>query len=84
MTVKPAAQKSATQQDMIARWNLTPAEAALAKALQAGKSVADHADEKNVKVSTVRTHVRSLLEKSGCRSMREWLSMAQRVGGGSQ
>lgn len=84
MTVKPAARKSATQQDMIVRWNLTPAEAALAKALLAGKSVADHAAEKRIKVSTVRTHVRALLEKSGCRSMREWLSMAQRVGGGSQ
>lgn len=79
MTVKAGAPKSATSRDLIARWNLTPAEAALARALLAGKSVADHAAEKRVKVSTVRTHVRALLEKSGCRSMREWLAMTQRT-----
>lgn len=84
MTIKSAAQKSTAPQDLIARWNLTPAEAALAKALLAGKSVADHAAEKKVKVSTVRTHVRALLEKSGCRSIREWLLMAQRLDSGSQ
>lgn len=81
ITVKPAAQSSATSQDLMARWNLTPAEASLAKALLAGKSVADHAADKRVKVSTVRTHVRALLEKSSCRSMREWLSLAQKVEG---
>lgn len=84
MTVNPAVQKRATPQDLIARWSLTPAEAALAKALLAGKSVAEHAAAKRIKVSTVRTHVRALLEKSGCRSMREWLSLAQRVDGDSR
>ena len=78
MTVRPEVQKRATPQDLMMRWGLTPAEGALAKALLAGKSVADYAAEKRVKVSTVRTHVRALLEKSGCRSMREWLSLVQR------
>lgn len=55
------------------RWELTPAEEALLRALVAGVSPAEHAARRGVKLSTVRTQVRALLEKSGHSSVRSVL-----------
>lgn len=55
-------------------WGLTPAEEALVRALAAGVSPAEHAERRAVKISTVRTQVRALLEKSGFPSLQSMLA----------
>ena len=55
-------------------WGLTPAEEALVRALAAGVSPAEHAERRGVKISTVRSQVRMVLEKSGQQSLRTMLS----------
>jgi len=55
-------------------WGLTPAEEALVRALAAGVSPAEHAEGRGVKISTVRSQVRMVLEKSGQQSLRALLS----------
>jgi PAS domain-containing protein len=50
---------------------LTEAEAALALALQAGASPADHAATRGLSLNTVYTHLRRLREKTGCTRMPE-------------
>ncbi len=52
-------------------WGLTPAEEALLRSLAAGTSPAAHAEGRGVKISTVRSQVRALLEKSGAGSLRD-------------
>lgn len=51
-------------------WGLTPAEEALLRALAVGTSPAAHAEGRGVKVSTVRSQIRALLEKSGHPNLR--------------
>jgi len=51
------------------RWGLTPAEEALVRALMSGTTPAEHAERRGVKVSTVRSQVRAVLEKSGQKSI---------------
>jgi DNA-binding CsgD family transcriptional regulator len=60
-------------------WGLTPAEEALLRALAAGTSPAAHAEGRGVKISTVRSQVRALLEKSGHPNLR---SLVASIGGG--
>ncbi|MDF4024644.1 hypothetical protein P3W24_06695 [Luteibacter sp. PPL201] len=60
---------------LVKRWGLTPAEKALVRALMAGTSPAEHAERRGVKISTVRSQVRAVLEKSGASSLRQLLIM---------
>jgi DNA-binding CsgD family transcriptional regulator len=46
-------------------FDLTPAEARVARSLASGKTVEDIAAESRVSANTVRTHVRGVLEKTG-------------------
>lgn len=48
-------------------FDLTPTEARVARSLATGKTVDDIASEGGVSSNTVRTHVRGVLEKTGCR-----------------
>lgn len=59
-------------------WNLTPAEEALLCALRSGRSPAEYAAMRAVKISTVRSQIRALLEKSGYASLRELLTIRDR------
>ncbi|UPG84523.1 helix-turn-helix transcriptional regulator [Luteibacter aegosomatis] len=61
------------------QWGLTPAEEALLRALAAGTSPAQHAEGRGVKISTVRSQVRALLEKSACENLRALLSTIARI-----
>jgi len=45
---------------------LTPVQARVARSLASGKTVEDIACDGGVSPSTVRTHVRGVLEKTGC------------------
>ena len=52
-------------------FGLTRAEAGLAQALQAGVSMTEYARSRQVSITTVYTHMRSIKEKTGCRRMAE-------------
>lgn len=52
-------------------FHLTPAEAALASALAVGMSLADFAQQRNVALSTVRTQLKALYEKTDTRRQGE-------------
>ena len=56
-------------------FDLTPAEARIARSLAAGKTVEDIASSGGVSVSTVRTQVRGVLEKTGCRRQAEVIAL---------
>ena len=47
-------------------FDLTPAEARVARSLASGKSVEAIASDGGVSLNTVRTHVRGVLDKTGC------------------
>jgi DNA-binding CsgD family transcriptional regulator len=47
-------------------FDLTPAEARVARGLASGKTTEDIASDSGVALSTVRTQMRSVLEKTGC------------------
>jgi DNA-binding CsgD family transcriptional regulator len=52
-------------------FDLTAAEARVARSLAGGESVADIASDSGVSTNTVRTHVRGVLEKTGCNRQSE-------------
>jgi DNA-binding CsgD family transcriptional regulator len=47
-------------------FDLTPTEARVARSLASGKTVDDIAADRGVSPNTIRTHVRGVLEKTGC------------------
>jgi DNA-binding CsgD family transcriptional regulator len=47
-------------------FDLTPAEARVARGLASGKTVEDIATDGGTSANTIRTHVRGVLEKTGC------------------
>ena len=47
-------------------FDLTPAEARVARSLASGKTVEDIATDRGTSANTIRTHVRGVLEKTGC------------------
>jgi DNA-binding CsgD family transcriptional regulator len=47
-------------------FDLTPAEARVARGIASGRTVDDIASDSGVSSNTIRTHVRGLLEKTGC------------------
>jgi DNA-binding CsgD family transcriptional regulator len=47
-------------------FDLTPAEARVARSLASGKTVEDIATDGGISPNTIRTHVRGVLEKTGC------------------
>jgi DNA-binding CsgD family transcriptional regulator len=56
-------------------FDLTPAEARVARSLAAGETVQSIASAQNVSESTVRTHVRGVLQKTGCNRQVEIVSL---------
>jgi DNA-binding CsgD family transcriptional regulator len=47
-------------------FDLTPAEARVARNLASGKTVDDIASESSISPNTIRTQIRGVLEKTGC------------------
>jgi DNA-binding CsgD family transcriptional regulator len=79
LTVTEMSGKGTSNVASLARaWGLTPAEEALLRALMAGVSPAEHAERRGVKISTVRSQIRSLLEKSGSPNLRTLVAAADR------
>jgi DNA-binding CsgD family transcriptional regulator len=56
-------------------FDLTPAEARVARSLAAGKTVENIASDASVSLNTVRTHVRGVLEKTGCNRQAEVVAL---------
>ena len=56
-------------------FDLTPAEARVARSLASGKTVEAIATEGGVSLNTVRTHVRGVLEKTGCTRQAEVIAL---------
>ena len=56
-------------------FDLTPAEARVARSLAAGKTVDDIATDGGTSPSTIRTHVRGVLEKTGCNRQAEVIAL---------
>jgi DNA-binding CsgD family transcriptional regulator len=56
-------------------FDLTPAEARVARELSGGKSIAEIATNGGVSRNTVRTQVRGILEKTGCRRQTEVVAL---------
>ncbi len=56
-------------------FDLTPTEARVARALTAGQTVEEIASGGSISVTTVRSHVRGLLEKTGCRRQVEAVAL---------
>ena len=56
-------------------FDLTPAEARVARSLSAGETVEKIASMGGVSLNTVRTHVRGVLEKTGCRRQAEVVAL---------
>jgi DNA-binding NarL/FixJ family response regulator len=68
LTARPAAPRAELLRDL---FGLTRAEAEVARALAGGTSKSAVAAERGSRVTTVRTQVRSILEKTGATSLRD-------------
>jgi DNA-binding CsgD family transcriptional regulator len=67
LAMTPVAAPQAPPVELVqALFDLTPAEARVARSLASGKTVEDIAADGGVSLSTVRTHVRGVLAKTGC------------------
>jgi DNA-binding CsgD family transcriptional regulator len=67
----PAARDTAAVAFLREYFGLTEAEADLARALQAGRSLGDYARDRALSLNTVYTHMRRIKEKTRCRRMPE-------------
>jgi DNA-binding CsgD family transcriptional regulator len=56
-------------------FDLTPAEAQVARGLAAGETVDSIASAQGVSQSTIRSHVRGVLEKTGCNRQTDVVSL---------
>lgn len=56
-------------------FDLTPAEARVARSLSAGETVDEIASTGGVSLNTIRTQVRGVLEKTGCRRQAEVVAL---------
>jgi DNA-binding CsgD family transcriptional regulator len=60
-------------------YGLTPAQAAIAAAFAAGRTVQDYAAWRRISVGTVRGHLGAVLRKTGCRSLAELAARLARL-----
>jgi DNA-binding CsgD family transcriptional regulator/PAS domain-containing protein len=72
----PVTMRQAPSVELVqALFDLTPVEARVARNLAAGKTVDDIAIEGGVSPNTIRTHVRGVLQKTGCRRQAEVVAL---------
>jgi DNA-binding CsgD family transcriptional regulator len=60
-------------------FDLTPAEARVARSLASGKTVEDIATDGGISPNTIRTHVRGVLEKTGCNRQVEIVALLSAI-----
>ncbi|MEI9903010.1 MAG: helix-turn-helix transcriptional regulator [Asticcacaulis sp.] len=76
LVLTPVAAKPAAPADLVrSLFDLTPSEARVARALAAGDSVEEIAASGGVALSTVRTQLRHIMEKTGCTRQAEVVAL---------
>jgi DNA-binding CsgD family transcriptional regulator len=76
LILTPVALPQAPPIDLVqSLFDLTPAEARVAHGLASGKTVNDMAGDSGTSHNTVRTHVRGVLEKTGCNRQAEIIAL---------
>jgi DNA-binding CsgD family transcriptional regulator len=80
LVLTPVAVPSAPPVELVqSLFDLTPAEARVARNLVSGQSVDDMADASGVSHNTIRTHVRCVLQKTGCNRQSEVVALLSGV-----
>ena len=80
LLLTPVTLRTAPSVDLVqSLFDLTPAEARVARGLAAGESVDDLASTGGVSRTTVRTQVRGVLEKTGCRRQAEVVALLSNI-----
>ena len=62
-------------------FGLTPAEASLAAAIAAGRTLAEHASKRGVSVETARSHMAAIRRKTGCHRQADLTALLARLPG---
>jgi len=75
----PQPARALDPEQLRALFALTPAEARLAQALGAGARLLDYARRSRLRTSTVRTQLRAVLAKTGCRRQQDLLLLLARI-----
>jgi DNA-binding CsgD family transcriptional regulator len=80
LLLTPVTLRTAPSVDLVqSLFDLTPAEARVARGLAAGDTVEDIASTGGVSRTTVRTQVRGVLEKTGCRRQAEVVALLSNI-----
>jgi len=80
LLLTPVTLRTAPSVDLVqSLFDLTPAEARVARSLAAGNTVEDIASSAGVSRTTVRTQVRGVLEKTGCRRQAEVVALLSNI-----
>ena len=80
LVLTPVAAPSAPPVELVqSLFDLTPAEARVARYLVSGQSVDDMTDASGVSHNTIRTHVRCVLQKTGCHRQSEVVALLSGV-----
>lgn len=80
LVLNPIDRKASPSSDLLrSLFDLTPAEANVARRLATGKGVETIADEGGVSVNTVRTQVRRIMAKAGCSRIAELVSLFSNI-----
>ena len=80
LVLNPIDQKALPSAELVrSLFDLTAAEARVARKLAAGLSPEQIAEEGDVSINTVRTQVRKILEKTGCNRLPELVAMVSNL-----
>jgi DNA-binding CsgD family transcriptional regulator len=80
LAIMPVAAPQAPPVELVqSLFDLTPAEARVARSLASGKTVEDIASDGGVSLATVRTHVRGVLTKTGCDRQADVVALLTRI-----
>jgi len=80
LVLTPVAKKSVPPVELVrSLFDLTASEARVARKLAAGKSAEEIAEERGVALSTVRTQLRQVMEKTGCTRQAEVVALLANI-----
>jgi DNA-binding CsgD family transcriptional regulator len=79
LVADPEARAAPPAATLAGLFGLTPAEAALAAAIAAGRGAQDHARRRGIGKETLRSHLAAVRRKTGCRSQVELVALFARL-----
>jgi len=81
LSLTPVSAKAAPPAELIrVLFDLTASEARVARSLAAGATLDDIAGESGTAISTVRTHLKAVMEKTGCSRQAELVALMSNIG----